>query len=161
MISNAHARAPFQVLVLPYIEDRATGLLQFAVFQRRDVDVPYWQGISGGGEGDETAEVAACREFAEETGQSEPPSLVKLTSTTTIPVVNIRGFLWGADILVVPEYAFGASVADTSVTLSAEHDAVAWLPFAEAHQRLRWDSNRSALWELNHRLTTDPFGRLG
>ncbi|MDP9310318.1 MAG: hypothetical protein M3R24_05410 [Chloroflexota bacterium] len=45
------ARAPFQVLVFPY-HQRSDGIYVFAVFRR--ADDPYWQGIAGGGEGDET-----------------------------------------------------------------------------------------------------------
>jgi len=37
--------------------------------------------------------------------------------------------------------------------LSGEHRDIHWLPYNEAYDRLTWDSNRNALWELNERLT--------
>ena len=40
------ARAPFQVLILPY-RKAAAGEYEFAVFSRSDYDC--WQGIAGGG----------------------------------------------------------------------------------------------------------------
>jgi dATP pyrophosphohydrolase len=53
------ARAPFQVLVLPY-RRRPDGALEYALFQRADSGV--WQAIAGGGENLETPEAAAARE---------------------------------------------------------------------------------------------------
>ena len=59
---------------------------------------------------------------------------------------------WPDDLFVVPEYAFGLFVSDGTVPLSDEHIEVAWLPFCESHERLTWDSNKVALWELEQRL---------
>ncbi len=57
------ARAPCQVLVLPYYRtDKAT---EYAIFRRTDAG--YWQGIAGGGEDEETPLPAAKREAQEET----------------------------------------------------------------------------------------------
>jgi dihydroneopterin triphosphate diphosphatase len=72
---------------------------------------------------------------------------------TTIPVINVSGFLWGDDVLVIPEYSFGVQLHNKSITLSHEHQDYAWLAFDVAIHRLKWDSNRNALWELNYRLT--------
>lgn len=44
------ARAPFQVLIIPYIVDK--GEIKYGIFKRSDRDV--WQFISGGGEENET-----------------------------------------------------------------------------------------------------------
>src|SRR5215216_3724181 len=63
------ARAPFQVLVLPFrIVDTST--FEYALFKRSDE--PYWQGIAGGGEDAETPLAAARREAFEEA--QIPPS---------------------------------------------------------------------------------------
>jgi broad specificity phosphatase PhoE len=40
-----------------------------------------------------------------------------------------------------------------AITLSREHTDYRWVAYAEAARLLRWDSNRTALWELNERLT--------
>jgi dATP pyrophosphohydrolase len=36
--------------------------------------------------------------------------------------------------------------------VSDEHSDLVWLPYGEAHDRLRYDSNKTALWELSERL---------
>ncbi|KOP70432.1 cytochrome C biogenesis protein CcdA [Bacillus sp. FJAT-21351] len=142
-------RAPYQVLVLPYIiED---GLIEFAIFNRSDFD--YWQGIAGGGEGQETPIEAAKRELFEETGILGNVSFRQLDSIFSLSVESVVGkFLWGEHIYVIKEYCFGAQVFAKDITLSKEHLHYKWLSFEEAVKHLKWDSNKTALWELNKRL---------
>jgi len=59
---------------------------------------------------------------------------------------------WDPALYVVPEHSFGADCTGQTPVLSQEHDTLEWLPYAEAHARLTYDSNRTALWELNLRL---------
>jgi dATP pyrophosphohydrolase len=61
-------------------------------------------------------------------------------------------FTWGPDVLVIPEYAFGARVDDAELTLSHEHTEYSWFTLDDAAKAVQWDSNRTALWELDHRL---------
>lgn len=146
------SRAPFQVLVLPYrIVDGKYVL--YAIFKRSDEK--YWQGIAGGGQSDESPPDAAKREAYEEAGISLTGRFIMLDSLATIPVTGICGFLWGPDVLVVPEYCFGVEVPDGVISLSREHSDVGWMRYKSAKEKLRWDSNKAALWELNHRLTRD------
>jgi dATP pyrophosphohydrolase len=71
----------------------------------------------------------------------------------SIPVVYVTGeFTWGPDVLVIPEYAFGARVDDAELTLSHEHTEYGWFTLDDAAKAVQWDSNRTALWELDHRL---------
>jgi dATP pyrophosphohydrolase len=60
------------------------------------------------------------------------------------------------DILLIPEYCFGVEIAEADLVLSDEHTEYRWSGYVAAEQALRWDSNRIALWELNHRLCTRP-----
>jgi dihydroneopterin triphosphate diphosphatase len=149
--ARRRGRAPFQVHVLLWrrIDE---GRLEYALFRR--VKGRFWQGIAGGGEDDETPVEAALREAHEEAGfPGEPQDLLRLDSMATIPVVGIMGSLyWGPDVLVVPEYSFGLRCTAETCVLSDEHDVYRWFSFPEASRRLRWDSNRNALWELDHRL---------
>jgi dATP pyrophosphohydrolase len=146
------ARAPFQVLVFPYCVG-SDGNVSFAILRRGQDTGGYWQGIAGGGEDDETPLDAARRESAEEAGIDANKSFLTLDAMCMVPVVNVSGFRWGADVLVIPEYAFGVDVGDAPLRLSDEHTAHEWMSYDEAVARLHWDSNRTALWELNHRLT--------
>jgi dihydroneopterin triphosphate diphosphatase len=145
------ARAPFQVLVLPF-RLTAEGP-RYAVFRRADRADECWQGIAGGGEEGEAPIDAARREAWEEAGIGMESRFVALDSRATIPVAHVSGFLWGPDVLVIPEWTFGVEVEREDLVLSREHTEVRWLPYDEAHALLRWDSNRCALWELHHRLT--------
>jgi dATP pyrophosphohydrolase len=143
-------RAPFQVLVLPYRQEGDGGYV-YALFQREDAG--YWQGVAGGGEVGETPFQAASREVYEEAGLDPGVELCPLDSVATIPVVDVTGtFLWGPDVLVIPEYAFGVGCPSAKLVLSDEHTAFQWFTFADAIRELKWDSNCTALWELDHRL---------
>lgn len=142
-------RAPFQVLVIPYkiINDE----ILYGIFLRSDMKV--WQAISGGGEDEETPMDAAKREANEEAGIDYNAQYMKLDCTCTIPVEFVTGkFSWGNDVYVVKEYTFGVDVTGVNILLSDEHDEVKWLTYDDAKKVLKWDSNISALWELNKRL---------
>lgn len=148
------ARAPFQVIVIPFVRTPSHEP-RYGVFKRRTHEL--WQVISGGGEDFETPLEAASRETLEETGITGRDGWVCLQSRASIPASVFSGTdHWPGDLFVVPEYAFGLALADTSVVLSAEHSVCAWLPFHDAHQRLTWDSNRVALWELHCRIQGLP-----
>lgn len=133
------------------------GEIEYAVFRRADLDC--WQGIAGGGEDDETPIEAAKRESHEEAGISPDSDYMKLHSLSTIPVVGINGFIWGEDVLVIPQYSFGVRVEDSDLKLSSEHTEYRWLSYDKAHDLLKWDSNKNALWELDYRLKHGKAGR--
>ncbi|WP_394530916.1 NUDIX hydrolase [Priestia aryabhattai] len=142
-------RAPYQVLVFPYIINK--DLIEFAIFKRSDLD--YWQGIAGGGEDKETPIQSAKRELFEETGIVDSVLFMKLDSISSLTVeAVVGGFLWGEDVYVLKEYCFGAQVCNKDIILSKEHLHYKWLPFEEAMKHLKWDSNKTALWELNKRI---------
>jgi len=144
-------RAPFQVLVLPFTQD-SVGNLLYAVFQRAKDTGGYWQFIAGGGKNAETPLLAAKREAFEEAGITPENEYILLESMATIPVVNVSGFSWGENILVIPEHCLGVHVLNSHLTLSAEHVAYSWESYEAAQRLLRWDSNKNALWELDFRL---------
>ena len=43
-------------------------------------------------------------------------------------------------------------VKNETIRLSHEHTKMEWLSYEDAKARLKWDSNRNALWELNWKL---------
>lgn len=150
MSTDVNRRAAFQVLVLPYLQAE-DGTFRYALFRRADAS--YWQGVAGGGEQGETPLDAARREAREEAGIMADAEFLALDSTTTIPVVHVTGdFRWGSDVLVIPEHTFGVRCTTPDLMLSDEHTEYRWFRFDDATTDLQWDSNRSALWELDHRL---------
>ena len=142
------SRLPFNVLVLPY-RLRAERF-EYAVFHRSNAD--YWQFIAGGGEGQEAPRETARREAQEEGGISPEAQWIPLDSTCTIPRSVFPGAHWPHDLLVIPEHTFAVNIGDASLCLSSEHDRLEWLEYEAAHQRLLYDSNKNALWELRERL---------
>ena len=142
-------RAPFQILAIPY--KVVDGSILYCVFHRSDLD--QWQFIAGGGEDDESPIQAAKREIAEESGVSAD-HIIELTSMCYLPA-NIfpkrQFYHWPQDLYVVPEYAF-AFECKGAIALSHEHTECVWLSCEAAQERLKWDSNKTALYELNCRL---------
>jgi len=145
------ARAPFQVIVIPY-RINLTEQLQFLIFKRSDLSV--WQWIAGGGEDKENPEQTAQREAFEEAAIPNDAQLIKLDSIASIPVIYFSNHhLWDKNLYVIPEYSFGIEVKNSAIHLSNEHSEYEWLDYAIAQSRLKWDSNKTALWELNQRLS--------
>lgn len=66
--------------------------------------------------------------------------------------VCYKKFLWGKNINLIYEHAFGIDATSEKIRLSREHTKMEWLSFEEAMKRLTWDSNKNALWELNYLL---------
>lgn len=141
-------RAPFQILAIPY---RAEPELRFCVLHRADHD--QYQFVAGGGEDGETEAEAAKREIFEETGV-RASQILPLRSMAFLPVDVIaekHRKLWSHDTFVIPEYAF-AFACGGEISLSDEHLDLEWLSYEQAMARLTWDSNKTALYELNCRL---------
>lgn len=141
-------RAPFQILAIPYKKEKE---LLYCVLQRADSD--QWQFIAGGGEDDETPKEAAIREIYEEAGV-ENADVIELVSMAYVPANVIKEChrkYWAKDMYVLPEYHF-AFLCNTDIMVSKEHTEYVWLSYEEAMKKLTWDSNRTALYELNCRL---------
>ena len=146
------ARAPFQVLIIPYKKDKKT--IQYCIFERKDPPLQI-QFVAGGGENDESPIDAATRELYEETGLPNT-SFLPLKSLCHIPT-NIfsteQRKIWGEEIYVIPEHSFGAEVKETdTIKISAEHIGFKWVTYEEAQKSLKWDSNKTALYELHSKL---------
>ena len=146
-------RAPFQVLIIPFIREGSE--YYYAVFKRSDLDV--WQFIAGGGEGSENPIQAMKREAEEEALIDRNASFVQLAALNTIPAVNIHGLNWGKDIVMIPEFAFGIELPSRDIKIGNEHMEYLWLSCEEAMKKLKYDSNKSAVWELDYRLKNDNF----
>jgi lipoyl(octanoyl) transferase len=98
----------------------------------------FWQLVTGRREAEESAAGAAERELREETGRS----------LAVRPLDYRHVFALGEAVppLVVEEEAFAAVwEEDHPVRLGPEHDALAWVPVAEALQRLPFAGLRRAV----------------
>lgn len=142
-------RAPFEVLIFPF--RRSEGRLEYAVFSRSDSDC--WQGIAGGGEDDEDPLAAARREAHEEAGLPLTARFVELQTKSSVPVTSFRDSPnWGEELFVVTEHCFGVEMLAGEVQISGEHRTFRWVDYETALDLLTYESNKTALWELNQRL---------
>ena len=145
------ARAPFQVLVFPYRKNM-NNQFEFALLLR--VVEGFWQGIAGGGEDYETPLETAKRETFEETGIEPTSTFRQLDTVESVPVIEFKdSSIWGEDVYVIPQYCFGVSTSQFDINLSKEHNAYGWFTYELANKILKFDGNKTALWELNQRLT--------
>ena len=143
-------RAPYQVLVIPYkIVDNVP---IYCIFKRSDSND--WQFIAGGGEMNESPLEAAKRETFEESGLVSS-KWQELHSICYLPITVIskkHRNHWDNNTYVIPEYSFAAS-CNKDIVLSKEHRDFKWISYEEAVKMLEWDSNKTALFELNCLLT--------
>jgi dATP pyrophosphohydrolase len=143
-------RAPFNVLVYPYL---CVGGQTFEYALLRRADEGWWQGVTGGGEDDETPPQTARREAFEETGIPLDAALLRLDTVIPVPVTFFSvSHLWGDELYVIPQYCFGVRAPDRRIVLSHEHTEYRWLSYKAARDLARWDGNKTALWELDRRL---------
>lgn len=144
------ARAPFNVLVFPYWQ---TGDDAFAYALLKRADAGFWQGVSGGGEDEEMPLETAKRELAEETSLQPTAAFIRLDTVEYVPVIEFgANHLWGEEIYVIPQYCFGVRAESRELKLSREHTEYRWLAYEEAQRLLKYDGNKTALWELDKRL---------
>lgn len=139
-------RRPKRVLVFLY--KKVNNEYFYCIFLRKS---NVWQGISGGVEDDGALIDTVKREVLEETG-IVVSNIMELSSVSSIPVVDgVGDFKFGDDIYVIPEYSFGVECSG-NIVLSSEHKDYKWMSYDEAIKCLKYDSNKTALWELNCRL---------
>jgi len=141
-------RAPYQVLILPFVRERKK--YYYAIFKRKDLNI--WQFIAGGGEGNEKPIEAAKRETYEEISIDKGLHYIRLASICAIPAANICGLKWGKEVIMIPEFAFGIELPSKKIKISSAHTQYLWLSCEDAIKKLKYDSNKSALWELDYRL---------
>lgn len=143
------ARAPFQVLVYPYRKVCDNGF-EYALLKRSDAG--YWQAIAGGRENNEIPLEAAKREAYEEAGIPTQSDFLQLDTVEPVPVTEFKdSYLWGENVYVIP-HSFGVLVKDSPIVLSREHTEYAWLTYEAAYRLVKYDGNKTALWELDKRL---------
>ena len=147
-------RKPKQVLVFLYRKNEDENY-EYCIFYRSKLK--FWQGVSGGVEDDESLIETVKREVFEETG-IKVNDVFQLSTVSSIPVIDITGdFSWENDVYVVFEYSFGVPLKNYDIHLSSEHNEYKWCLFDEAYEKLKFDSNKTALWELNQRLLNNDM----
>ncbi len=106
----------------------------------------YWQGITGGVEGDEEPLAAARRELTEETG-FESDDLRLVDYSYSFPVEDSMRRLYEQPVETINEIVFLAVIKESREPLidPTEHDAWEWCCFDMAIEKLHWPGNRESL----------------
>jgi dihydroneopterin triphosphate diphosphatase len=144
-------RQPFEVNVYPF-RLTADGP-SYAIFRRADDGC--WQSVAGGVEEGEDLVTAARRETAEESGLAGGNPLYKLDMVSGVERTCFAASrYWPADLYIVAKHHFAmdATRDPAPVVLSDEHREFRWATYAEAAATLRYDDDKTALWELDARL---------
>lgn len=113
------------------------------------------QFIAGGGEDeDETIIISAKREAYEEANIGMDCKYSVLDTQNSIPTYCFKEArkIWGENCLVIPEYTFAVRMDTTILELSQEHTEYEWVDYNTALKRLSYDSNKTALWELDSKI---------
>jgi dihydroneopterin triphosphate diphosphatase len=148
--SHQMSKRSFQILVIPFFRNHDQNF-QYCIFKRADES--YWQAIAGGGGIEESPIQAATREVVEETGISHTAQYFQLETISSIPAYYFQDLDCSHQKpYVIPNYCFAVKVSDCKITLSAEHSQYQWVNYQTAKRLLRWDDNKTALWELNEKL---------
>lgn len=142
---HTHFKRPVSVLVVLH-DGRGRALL----LERAD-RAGFWQSVTGSLEAGETPAEAARREVGEETGLLLPEACIAdWRLSTAYDIYPHWRHRYPPGTTRNTEHTFSALIpADAPVRLSPhEHRAHAWLPLAEAAQRVFSPSNRAALLRL-------------
>ncbi len=141
-------RSPYQILAFPFIKEGED--YSYAIFKRKDMGI--WQGIAGGGEEGESPIDTVKREAYEETSITLDAEYIRLASVATIPAKNIYGEKWEKEFIMIPEISFGIEVFSKELVIGEEHSEYIWTDLQGSLEKLNYDSNKSAIWELDYRL---------
>lgn len=145
------ARAKYQVLIIPYYVENQ--IVKYGIFHRSDMDI--WQFIAGGGEDeDESFLDSAKREAYEEANIpiSEKYFILDTQCSIATECFKKARLGWGEDCLVIPEYSFAVKISNMNFEISNEHIEYEWVDYETAKKRLKYDSNKVALWELDNKI---------
>jgi dATP pyrophosphohydrolase len=146
-----NVRQPRQVIVFPFRVTAAGP--EYAIFRRADDGC--WQGVAGGVEEGEDLVTAACRETAEEAGLAGGSPIYKLDMVSGVARTWFAASQhWPGDLYIVPKHHFAVDITrePAPVVLSHEHSEFCWAPYGEASAALRYEDDKTALWELDARL---------
>jgi 8-oxo-dGTP pyrophosphatase MutT (NUDIX family) len=117
------------------------GAVSYLLLKRSEAKGGFWQPVTGGIELGENDIQALHRELGEELGIFTYIRVTPMIYEFSFSVEQSHN---------LKERVYGVEVdPDQEIILSSEHTDYAWLPYEDAIDRLKWDSNRQALTNLD------------
>jgi dATP pyrophosphohydrolase len=150
------ARAPYEVFAACY-KNTMDGIFVYAIFKTSDTG--YWSLIAGGGEDGEEPLEAVGRESFEEAGIPKNARYYKLDTIASLPANAFPEGKnhWPANLFIIPGYYYAVNIGSINIRLSQEHTEYKLVTYQEAEKILKWQSDITALWELEQRLQTNDL----
>ncbi len=146
--------APFKTLLFPYRFQMKDGLptnIEFAVVKKRSEN--HWQALAGQGYQKEAPLDSAKRSANEALGISQSLVFFELDSKAMIPLEYALEDQWGDDVMVIPETCYAVKLDDDfEFKLNDQYEGIKWVSYKDAIEIVKWDSNKTALWELKYRI---------
>ena len=136
-----------------YLYRKKSEIFEYAIFRRSDMPI-CWQGVCGGLEDEETLEEGVRRELFEEAGITDFFEMFLLETVSYVPANQFspkHRDVWGEKIVVIPMYCYAIKY-DGEIILSDEHTEMRWMKYDEAMNVVYFDSQKTALYELNEKL---------
>ena len=80
---------------------------------------------------------------------------VETLNSTPVDVFHHKDNLNFESFYIIPEYAFAVELNQEKITLSSEHVFFCCYSYEDAHNILKYDSNKVVLYELNKKIRLD------
>ena len=136
-------RRPESVLIVIY-----TAGGEFLLLERRKPP-GFWQSVTGSLEWGETADSAARRELAEETGITRG-LLVNLQWTQVYDILPAFGKKYAPGVTRNLEHAFSLKLNERVPVHLSEHTQYEWMTAAAAIEKVSSSTNRAVIRQLRH-----------
>lgn len=144
-------RGPFQIGCIVFRKSKG---YEFLLLKRVESRGGFWQGVTGGVEGDESVVDAVYREVFEET-RIRREDVISFIEDVFECEFETEGFnkLFGRKT-IIKSYDFGMQVSKEQriVIDPKEHNEYKWVSYNQALKLLKWENNKNALKELKKKL---------
>lgn len=145
-------RARYQVLVLPY--KKQDDKILYCIFKESDKD--NWHFVAGIGKDEDASPLVSAKREAYE--KAHIPFEAKYEESGTTYGISTEELSNDRFVLEeCPIYCFAVEMADTPIEISNQNTIFEWVDFQTAIERLKNDSDRIALREINWDFTGKMF----
>ena len=140
--------APYKILIFPYRITKKNEL-EFAICKRKSEN--HWQALAGQGVDDESPSDTVKRVGFELFGIDKSNEYFQLDSVAMIPAEYAIDFDRKNIPNVIPETCHSIKINLNGLIKKDDLEDFRWLSYSDALELVKWDSNKTALWEIRLR----------